>query len=87
MVARARQHRAHVEVFGDGERGEDLPALGHLADAEIANAMAGQAGDIGALEDDAPGGRAVHAGDGADQRGLSGAVGAHDRHDRAFRRR
>ena len=82
--ARARQHRAHLEVFGNRQRRENLPALGHLADAEIADAMARPAGDIGAAEQDAAARRPQHAGDGADQRGLAGAVGADDGDDRAL---
>ena len=50
VLPRAGQHRAHVEVFGDGERGENLPAFGHLADAEIADAVARAAGDIDSAE-------------------------------------
>ena len=39
--ARARgSMRAHLEVLGDRERRKHLPALGHLADAEIADAVA-----------------------------------------------
>jgi len=36
-------------------------------------------------EYDAAVGRAIHAGDGADERSLAGAVGAHDGDDRALR--
>ena len=82
--ARARQHRAHVEILGDRERRKHLAAFGHLADAEIADAMAFPAGDVGAAELDAAARRAVHAGDGADQRGLAGAVRADDGDDRAL---
>ena len=37
LRARARQHRAHVEVFRDRERRKNLAAFGDLADAEIAD--------------------------------------------------
>jgi hypothetical protein len=42
------------------------------------------AGDVGAAKQDAAARRPEHAGDGADQRGLAGAVGADDGDDRAF---
>ena len=45
--------------------------------------MARPTGDVGAPEDDAAARRAMHAGDGADQRRLAGAVGAHDGDDAA----
>ncbi len=54
----------------------------HLADAEIADAVAFPTADIDVVEIDAAAGRTVHAGDGADERGLTGAVRADDRHDR-----
>ena len=85
--ARPRQHRAHFEVLGDGERREHLAAFRDLPDAEIADAVRRQAGDVGAAQHDAAARRPVHAGDGADQRGLAGAVGADDGDDRALRRR
>src|SRR5207244_3555977 len=78
----AGQHGARVEIFAHAERRKDLPALGDLADAEIGYAMARQAADLGAPEHDAAAGRTVHAGNGLDQRGLAGAVGADDRRDR-----
>jgi hypothetical protein len=40
--------------------------------------MGGQAGDVPALEQDAAGRRAMQAGDGAEEGGLAGAVGADD---------
>ena len=82
--ARARQQSAHFEIFGDRKRRENLPAFRHLADAEIADAMARPAGDIGRAEQDAPARRPQHAGDGADERSLAGAVGADDGDDRAL---
>ena len=45
----------------------------------------GQAADAGVPQHDAAPRRAKHAGDGADERGLAGAVGADDRHDGALR--
>jgi hypothetical protein len=47
--------------------------------------VARQAGDFGTVKPDVAARRPDHAGDGADQRGLTGAVGANDRNDRAFR--
>ena len=82
---RARQHRAHGEVFGDRERRKDLAALRDLADAEVADAVARPARDVAAAKHDAPARRAVHARDGADERGLAGAVRADDGDDLAFR--
>ncbi len=46
--------------------------------------MAWPAGDIGAAIENAAAGRLQHAGDGADQRGLAGAIGTDDGDDRAF---
>jgi hypothetical protein len=42
------------------------------------------AGDLAAAERDAPGARLLDARDGADERGLAGAVGADDGHDLAL---
>src|SRR5262249_37896387 len=84
QAARARQQRAHIEVFGNAERREYLPALGHLPNAEIADAEARPAGDVLIAIKDAPAARPDHATDGADQRGLARSVGADDRHDRAL---
>ena len=44
----------------------------------------GQPRDVGAAKHDAAARRPVHAGDGADERGLAGAVGADDGDDRAL---
>ena len=79
----ARQHGADLEILVHAESGEDLPALRDLADAEIAHAMARQATDFGPAEADAAASRTMQAGDGLDQRGLAGAVGADDGDDRS----
>jgi hypothetical protein len=79
---RARQHGTHPQVLAHREARKNLASLGDLADAEIAHKMARPAGDILAAEQDSPARRAQHAGDGADERGFAGAVGAHDGHDR-----
>ena len=85
--ARARHEGAHLQVLLDRERGEDLAPLGDLADAEIADAVARLAGDVGAAEADAPGARRLDAGDGADQARLARAVGADDGDELALGRR
>src|SRR5665647_3555499 len=82
--ARARQHGAHGQIFGDRQRRENLAAFGDLADAEIADLVARPAGNIQAAEIYAPARRPVHAGDGADQRGLAGAVGTDNGDNRAL---
>ena len=56
--ARARQHRAHREIFRDRQRRKNLPAFGDLADAEIADLVARPAGDVGAAIKDAAARRA-----------------------------
>src|SRR5690606_14095351 len=66
-----------------GERGEDLPALGDLPDAEVADAVAVEAGDLLALEADGARARLEDPRDGADERGLAGAVGADEGDDLA----
>src|SRR5262249_61837379 len=58
------------------QRWEDLPSLRHLADAEIADPVARQAGDVVAAEKDAAGARRLDAGNRADQARLAGTVGA-----------
>ena len=83
--ARPRQHRAHLEILQYGERRKHLAAFGHLADAEIADPVRFQSADAFVAQHDAALRRAQHAGDGADERGLAGAVGADDRDDRALR--
>src|SRR5262249_7984311 len=81
---RARQHGADLEILVHAQRGKNLPTLRNLADAEVAYAMARQAGDLGPAKADAAAGRAMHAGDCPDQRGLAGLSAARDRHDRSL---
>ena len=83
--AGARQHGAHLEILVTRQGRKHLPAFGDLADAEIADAVARPAGDVGAAKHDAAARRRLHAGDGADQRGLAGAIGADDGDDLALR--
>ena len=83
--ARARQHGAHLEVLEHRQAGKDLAAFGDLADAEVADRVRLQARRCrGRLEADLAGARLLDAGDGADERGLAGAVGADDGDDLAF---
>src|SRR5207237_10147130 len=56
----------------------------HLADAEIAHAVARPACDVAAAVTDRAARRAQHARDGADERGLARAIGADDRDNRAL---
>ncbi len=85
MRLRARVITAPISRFSSTDHvGKDLPPLGDLADAEIADAVARLAGDLFALEADRAARRAVHPGDGADQRGLAGAVRADDGDDLAL---
>src|SRR4029077_12950594 len=82
--AGARQHGADVEILCDRERRKDLPPFGDLADAEVADPIARPARDIGAAIGDVAAPAAQHAGNGADQRGLTGAIGADNGDDGAL---
>jgi hypothetical protein len=48
--AGTRQHGADVEIFRNRERRKNLPPLGHLAEAKIADAVTGPARNVGAAE-------------------------------------
>src|SRR6185295_15984968 len=85
LAARAREEAADLEVLEHAQAGEDLPPLGDLADAEVAGDMRLAAGNVLPLELDFPGAGLLDAGDGADERGLAGAVGADDGDDLALR--
>jgi hypothetical protein len=56
-----------------------------LADAEIADLMGSEIGNLAAGESDRASARPFDAGNGADQRRLARAVGADDRHNFALR--
>jgi hypothetical protein len=84
MGTRTRQQCAHVEVFGNRQRREHLAALRDLPDAEIADAVRRQPGNVGPAQHDAAPGGMMHACNRADQRGLARAVRAHDRDDRTL---
>src|ERR1019366_3972145 len=81
---RARQHGAHIQVLDRRQGRENLAAFGDLTDAETADLMPRPAGDIQAAEIDVAACRLVHPGDGADERGLAGAVGADNGDDGAL---
>src|SRR5229473_777426 len=81
--ARARHHRAHFEILQDAHVGEDLAALRHLAESQIADHMRRRSRDIAILEADRAARGLLHAEDGADERALAGAVGADDGDDLA----
>ena len=83
-IPAARHQGADLEVFRHCQVGEDLPALGNLADAEIADDTALAAGDLFAAIADGAAARALDAGDGADQRRLAGAIGSDNGDDGPF---
>src|SRR5882672_5411638 len=84
-VASAWKERSHLEVLEHAQAGEDLPALRDLADAEVADRMRFQALDGIVLEENASAAGRLDAGDGANERGLAGAVRADDGDDLALR--
>ena len=58
----AAGHQADLEVLGDGELGEEAPALRHPGDALARHEVSGQAVERGvAIERDRPGGGAARA--------------------------
>jgi hypothetical protein len=82
--ASARQHAANVEIFVHRQRWKNLPSFRDLAETEIADAVTWPTQDIFTAKYDAARGRPVHASERADERGLTGAVGADNGDDRAF---
>src|SRR5262249_21000257 len=74
----------NLEIFPHRQGREYLPTLGNLADAGVADTVARPAGDVGAAKRDAAARGALHARDGADQRGLAGAVPSQDAAEPAF---
>ena len=79
----ADQIRAHFEILEHGQVGEDAAPFGRHRDAARHELVSGQPGDVLALEADAPAPRREQPGDGAQRRGLAGAVGADQRDDLA----
>ncbi len=65
---------AHAQIVEDGEAGEDLPPLRHVAEAEPGTLVRGRRGDLGVTELDAPAGRRELADQGLEQRALAHAV-------------
>src|SRR5262249_55327671 len=68
----------------DRQSRKNLPALGNLADAEIADAVAWPTQDIFAAEHHPAAGRSVHPGERVNQRGFAGAVGPDNGDDGAI---
>src|SRR6266498_2534414 len=81
----ARHHSAHLEVFNGGQSGEELTALGNLADAQITDFMRVESGDVAACECNLAAPNPFDTGDRVDERGFACAVGADDADDPAFR--
>jgi hypothetical protein len=77
--ARPRQVAAELEVLAHRHRGEEAPSFGNDGDAGGAEAMRGQPGDVDAVDDDAPGARALDAAERVDERRLAGTVRPDDR--------
>src|SRR6185437_3096697 len=74
---------AEAQVFLDRELRKHLAAFGNAGDAERDHAVRWQAGDVGAVEDNAAPPRRRKAEDRADERGLTRAVRAEDARDLA----
>ena len=64
----------HLEALRHAQVGEDAPTAWHLHDAEGRDPVGIETGDVLAVEDHLPGGRAGEPRDRAQQRGLAGAV-------------
>ena len=81
-----RHSAAEPEVLLDGQLGDDAAALGHVRQPEAGIASTGVRVDVLAVEHDAaPRLGPDQPGDGAQQRGLAGAVGAEHGGDLAAR--
>ena len=76
--------RADDDVLGDGQIRERLELLEGARDAEAADAIGPQAGDVAAVEEDAACVERLEAGDQIEQRGLAGAVRPDDADDLAL---
>ena len=70
----AAGHRAQLQILLNRDARKRAPALRHMRDAEAHDVLGGAARDALAVEADLAGG-AHHPGDGAQHRGLAGAVG------------
>ena len=69
-----------AQVVLDAQGGEDLAALGDLADARLDDTVGREAADVLALQQDLAGAGAMDAGEDMQQGGLAGAIGADDGH-------
>ena len=85
MRAGARRIGAHFQVFLDAHVAEQLPAFRHQHQPARGLVMRRQPRHVLALEDHAAAVRPDAAGDGAQARGLAGAVGAEQRRHGATR--
>ena len=84
--ARARGIIAPMSRFSDTERfGKICRPSATCPMPRLQTLIARPAGDVGAAKAMRPRAGLTHAGDGADQRGLAGTIGADNRDDRAFR--
>ena len=82
---RARALERHLQVFFDGQVGEDAAALGHVADAERGDAVGRPVGRRhGRRCARVPSRARRQAHQAAQRRGLAGAVAAEQRDDLAF---
>ena len=84
-LAVGERRGAQQQVVLDALLGEQPPALGRQRQALAHDGIGRLAGDVLAVELDLPGRHRHDAGDGVQRRGLAGAVGAQQRHDRALR--
>ena len=83
QIGVAARPGAEPQIVLDRQRREHLPPFRHLRDAERHPPVRGQSLDRLAVEADRAAGDRLHAGNGAQQRRLAGAVGAEQRHDLA----
>src|SRR5262245_28861219 len=84
-LAIAAQVGAHIETFGNREKGKYLASFRHMPQAHAHDAIRAQALDRRALKFDAAFLWVEHAGDGLEHGGLAGAVGAEHGDDLATR--
>jgi hypothetical protein len=75
----ARRIGAHLEIFKYRHRGEYLPALRHMGDAEMHPLVRGDREKVLPLVGDRAGASRNHPGNGLEQGRLASAVGADDR--------
>ena len=78
-IAAAGRLEADHEVLADGQIGENVASLRHIADASPATPERGPGDDVPAVGDDASTARAEQADEATQQRGLAGAVPAEQR--------